>query len=232
VRPVHLLDPETVLLAKYVRFHPSIRHDGSDSNRRANLGVRCYREPVDPRTLSHVLAFDDAPFERAHRGDVLVVGAAFAGLRIEGIVSTKVRRDGVNSTRALAEVVSGCKFHPHVVLLNGIALAGFNVVDIHRLHDATGVPVVVVMRRLPRLEKVRRALLDRTPGGARKWRLVEQAGPPEPASGVFVQRAGLDLPIVAQLVRTLAVNGSIPEPLRLAHLVAGGVVSGESRGRA
>lgn len=35
--------------------------------------------------LSHVVAFDDAPFARAHRGDVTVIGAVFAGLRLDGV---------------------------------------------------------------------------------------------------------------------------------------------------
>jgi endonuclease V-like protein UPF0215 family len=30
----------------------------------------------------------------------------------------------------------------------------------------------------------------------------------------------------------LSINGAIPEPLRVAHLIAGGVTTGQSRGRA
>ncbi|HKA88863.1 MAG TPA: DUF99 family protein [Haliangiales bacterium] len=189
---------------------------------------------MDPRTLSHTIGFDDAPFPRRHRGDVLVVGAAFSQLRFEGVVSCRVRRDGRNATDALATAVGGSKFAPHVkvVLLQGIALAGFNVVDIHRLAATLARPVIVVMRRLPRLDKVRRALLERTRGGAAKWALIEAAGAPEPIAGVWVQRAGIDLPLAGQLVASLQANGWIPEPLRVAHLIAGGVTTGESRGRA
>ena len=189
---------------------------------------------MDPRTLSHTLAFDDAPFPRGERGRVLVVGTAYAGLRLEGVLSLQVLRDGSDATVALAAAVARSKFagSAKVVLLQGIAVAGFNVVDIHALAGVLETPVVVVMRRLPRYDRVRAALLERTPGGEEKWRLIERAGPPEPVAGVYVQRAGLDLRPAGQLIAALAVNGRIPEPLRVAHLIAGGVTTGESRGRA
>ena len=42
------------------------------------------------------------------------------------------------------------------------------------------------------------ALLERVRGGARKWALIEAAGPMEPAAGVMVQRAGLSLDDAAE----------------------------------
>jgi endonuclease V-like protein UPF0215 family len=53
----------------------------------------------------------------------------------------------------------------------------------------------------------------------------------EPVAGVFVQRAGLSLADAEPVVRRLAVSGRIPEPLRTAHLIAGGLATGQSRGR-
>lgn len=184
--------------------------------------------------ISHVIGFDDAPFPREHRGDVPVVGAAFAGTRLEGVLIGKVRRDGANATRTVAELVLESRFaaHNQAVLLQGIAFAGFNVVDLHRLHAALGVPVVVVARRAPDLAAIRRALRERVPGGRRKWRLIEAAGPMEPLAGVYVQRAGLGPEATAALVRRLAVHGTLPEPLRTAHLIAGALAGGTSRQRA
>ena len=55
--------------------------------------------------------------------------------------------------------------------MQGIAFAGFNVVDVHTLHCALGLPVLVVARRRPDLAAIRRALVNHVRGGARKWRL-------------------------------------------------------------
>ena len=183
--------------------------------------------------MAHVIGVDDFPFARAHRGDVAIVGAVFAGLRLEGVVTGRVRRDGRNATRAVAELVARSKFAPQLqlVLLQGIALAGFNVVDLEGLHASLGIPVMVVARRRPRLDAIRDALLTRVPGGRRKWRLIERLGPMEAVAGVWVQRVGLSAAEAERAVRRLAVHGRIPEPLRTAHLIAGGVARGESRGR-
>ena len=59
------------------------------------------------RRLSHVIAVDDAPFAREHRGDVAIVGTAFAGLRLEGVMLGRVRRDGVNATQRVAALALG-----------------------------------------------------------------------------------------------------------------------------
>lgn len=185
------------------------------------------------RAFSHIVGFDDFPFPRGHCGDVPIVGTIYSGLRLEGVVSGKVQRDGVNATRVLIELVRDSKFGAHLqlVMLQGVAMAGFNVVDVTRLHAALGVPVLVVARHAPRPEAMRRALLERIPGGGAKWAHVERLGPMEPLAGVHVQRMGISLREAEAVLRRTAVNGTIPEPLRAAHLIAGGMGAGQSRGR-
>jgi len=186
------------------------------------------------KPITNVVGFDDAPFAHEHRGDVRVVGAVCCRTRLDGVLSGRVRRDGANSTDTLIELVGGGKFREHVraVLLQGIALAGFNVVDINRLSEELDVPVVVTVRRHPRLSMVKDALFDRTPGAARKWKLVERAGPLEQLGAMWVQRVGLTADETTALLRATTLHGNLPEPLRLAHLIAGGVTTGQSRGRA
>jgi hypothetical protein len=50
---------------------------------------------------------------------------------------------------------------------------------------ALSIPVLVVSRRRPRVNAIRRALLDHVPAGVRRWRLIEQAGPMEPVQELF-----------------------------------------------
>lgn len=184
--------------------------------------------------ISHVVGFDDCPFDRTHKGNIPVIGAVFARERLEGVLSTSVRRDGANATDRLAAVVEGSRFFGHLqcVMLQGIALGGFNVVDIVALADRLGMPVLVVMRRRPDMGAVRDALLSRVPGGAKKWGLIERAGPPEKLGRVYVQRADISRAQAEDLVVRTTRHGDIPEPVRTAHLIAGGITTGESRGRA
>ncbi|HEX9108341.1 MAG TPA: DUF99 family protein [Longimicrobiales bacterium] len=183
--------------------------------------------------IQHVIGFDDAPFARERRGDVPIVGAVFCGPRLEGVLLGRVRRDGANATAVLRDLVGGSRFAAHLqlVFLQGISLAGFNVVDIQALWQALGIPVVTVARRSPDLGAIEAALRTRVPGGARKLRVLRRAGPMEPLAGVWVQRAGIEAREVERVIRRFALNGNIPEPLRAAHLIAGALVTGQSTGR-
>ena len=182
----------------------------------------------------NVIGFDDAPFERAHRGDLPLVGAVCARTRLDGLLIGRVRRHGANATERMADLVARSRFRDGVraVLLQGIAVGGFNVVDIHALARALGLPVVVVARRRPDLEAMRAFLAREVPGWRRKWALVEKAGPMEPVRGLWIQRAGPSLAQAERLLEATTLHGKLPEPLRLAHLVAGALVTGASHGRA
>jgi uncharacterized protein len=208
----------------------------------------------------NVIGFDDGPFEREHRGDILLVGAVCSGTRLDGVVAGRVRRDGADAARRMVQILRASQFGESVqaVMLQGIAVGGFNVVDIHGLAKALSVPVLVVVRRPPDMAAVRRALFSdvpharpRVPGAARKWKLIEAAGSLEalgssrrsqrprptgivtPSPRLWIQRAGgLSLEDARRLVAATTLHGNIPEPLRLAHLIAGGITTGKSRGRA
>jgi endonuclease V-like protein UPF0215 family len=52
------------------------------------------------------------------------------------------------------------------------------------------------------------------------------------AQRLWVQRAGLSIEDARALVADTTLHGNVPEPLRMAHLIAGGITTGRSRGRA
>lgn len=163
-----------------------------------------------------------------------VVGAVYCDRRLEGVLSSAVQRDGDDATSTLINLVAESRFAPHLqaVFLQGIALAGFNVVDCHALHESLQLPVIVVARKRPDLPAIRRALLDHVPNGRRKWRLIEQAGPMVPVEPIFVQHFGISYDDTCDLIKHFAVNSLLPEPLRTAHLIAAGMTGGQSRQRA
>lgn len=184
-------------------------------------------------SYSHVIGFDDAPFDHSSHEPVLVVGSVCAGTRLHGVVSLTVSRDGSDSAGGVIETVRGSRFREHLqlVMLQGIAFAGFNVVDVFAVHDALHLPVLVISRRKPDLEAIRHALLKSVPNGEPKWEIIDRLGEMEPVRGVWVQRVGLELEDAAEVLESTVVEGKLPEALRIAHLVAGGIIRGESGGR-
>ena len=189
-------------------------------------------EPV--RGFPNLIGVDDAPFAKAHRGDVPLVGAVYASDRLDGVLIGKARRDGRNGAAQLARMIRGSRFDDHIgcVLLQGITVAGFNVVDLAALHETLERPILVVTRKAPNLRTIRRALLAKVPGGARKWKLIEAAGPMEPCGALFIQRVGLSAAKAAATLELHTRHGLLPEPLRVAHLLAAAHVRGHSHGNA
>ncbi len=193
------------------------------------------RLPPPGRAL-RAIGFDDAPFRRGGRGargDVGVAGVVCAGTRFEGLVWGRVRQDGWNATDVLLRLLSGSKFLPqlHLVLLDGIALGGFNVVDLPRLADGLGRPCLAVMRRPPDLRAVE-AAVRRLPRARTRLELLRRAGPIHRAGGFVFQVQGAEAVEAAAALARLTDRGAVPEPLRLAHLVGAAVRTGESGRRA
>ncbi|GBD26655.1 hypothetical protein HRbin30_01995 [bacterium HR30] len=186
------------------------------------------------RRLSNTVGFDDAPFHRRQSGRVAVVGAVFAATRFDGVLLGSVERDGEDATEVFATLLRRSRFYEHVqvVLLQGVTFAGFNVVDVPALGAELRRPILVVARRQPNWAKLRQALCEKLPRGWAKWKQLERLGPMEPVGGVYVQRWNLSLDEAKQLIARTTLWGRLPEPLRVAHLIAGALARGESRGGA
>jgi len=188
---------------------------------------------VSTGRVLRAIGFDDAPFPRGAKGKVGVAGVVCAGTRFEGLVWGAVRKDGWNATDVLLGLLLGKKFLPqlHLVLLDGITLGGFNVVDLARLSLALRRPCLAVMRRPPDLAAVE-AALRRLPRPGARLDLLRRAGPVHRARGFVFQVKGADPDVAADALVRLTDRGMVPEPLRLAHLIGAAVRTGQSGRRA
>jgi endonuclease V-like protein UPF0215 family len=190
------------------------------------------RFPAGGQAL-RAIGFDDGPFTRSGPRPVAVAGVVCAGTRFEGMVLGTVRRDGRDATRVLTGLLRGGKFLPqlHLVLVDGITLGGFNVVDLEALAAALGRPCVAVMRRPPDLAAVERAVRA-LPGAERRLALLRRAGEVHRRGRFVFQVRGAGPEETAEALEAITDRGAVPEPLRLAHLVASAVVRGQSGRRA
>lgn len=186
-----------------------------------------------PQHFSNVIGFDDAPFARDHRGKVKIVGAVFADRRMDGVLIGEIDKDGADAAVQLAALLQPSKFFQHVrlIMLQGITMGGFNVVDVIDLHRRLELPILVVARRAPDMAAIRSALQRHVPGGLAKWARIEAAGAMEPAGDLFVQRVGLTREQALDTLTHWSIHSRIPEPLRCAHLIAGALATGQSRNR-
>ncbi len=48
---------------------------------------------------------------------------------------------------------------------------------------------------------------------------------------IFIQVEGTDISEAERVIKLFTIRGRIPEPLRISHIVASGIVMGESKGK-
>ena len=181
-----------------------------------------------------LIGFDDSPFNKFKDKKVLVVGVFYRGGNfLDGVISFNVKKDGNDASDQLIKAVKKSKFRANTkaLLFKGIAFAGFNVIDIKRIHKKTGIPCIVVMRKYPDYKRIKKALMN-VGGWKKKLKQIELAGIPKKASGLYVQSAGLSINEIRNILKISCIHSSIPEPIRVAHIISSGIVKGESRGSA
>lgn len=180
-----------------------------------------------------ILGIDDASFDKFRDKEVLVIGTVFRGGNfLDGVLSVKVGVDGNDSTEKLIEIINNCKFKPQLqcIMIDGIAFGGFNVVDIDLLNKKTGIPVIVIIRRMPDIENIKKVLIKLNK--KEKIGLIEKAGMPTKINDVFVQFKGIGIEDVKKILKISCTHSFIPEPIRVAHLIGQGLYFGESKGKA
>lgn len=183
-----------------------------------------------------VLGIDDSPFEFGDRRSMVIGALVRAPGYLEAVMRTDVAVDGDDATDRLVEMVMSSRYRDQVklVMLDGIALAGFNVVDMQALHRRTGLAVATVTRDEPDLGEMEAALRKHFDDWESRLSLVK-ALPLRPLDTghkpVHASVLGMDWDDFVRVARATTVRGAIPEPLRIAHLVSAAVVRGESRGR-
>ncbi len=186
-----------------------------------------------------IVGFDDAPFIPRTKGKVPVIGTVFRGGNyMDGVFNTEVAIDGMDATKTLTKLLNKSKHKQQlrIVMFKGITLGGFNMIDIYNLYNKTKLSVIVVSRKKPNLKKIKIAL-KHFKDFKNRWRCVENAGKIyemniEKNKNIYFQFKGLSKQEVEKIIKLSCTRSLIPEPLRIAHLIASAIVKGESGGRA
>lgn len=178
-----------------------------------------------------IVGIDDGQFTPRSKEWTLLIGAVFRGGKtLDGAMATAVQVDGVDATEKISDMVLESRHYGQlrVIMLYGITVAGFNVVNIKQLNRATKLPVIVVTDRRPNLDDVDAAIKRLDHYEERKSALAH-AGEITPMkvadrmNAIYVQSAGISRDQVREILRMSITKGRIPEPIRVAHLIASAI---------
>ncbi|OYT27329.1 MAG: hypothetical protein B6U95_06310 [Thermofilum sp. ex4484_82] len=178
-----------------------------------------------------VLGVDDGTFKFHAKELVPVIGVVFrGGLWLEGVMHTKVKVDGLDATEKIASMIKNSSHYKQlrVIMIDGVTFAGFNVVDIKALNTLTSLPVIAVTRNKPDFEEIKEALKNLNES-EKRWEAILNAGQifevttRKKEEKIYMQISGILKEDAEKILRLTATRSNVPEPLRVAHLIASGI---------
>jgi len=149
------------------------------------------------------------------RADLLVDGFAFSTATVGGL-------DATEAVIRLYERLG--RKDVNIIMLNGCVISWYNVIDLHEVAERTGRPLIcVTYEPSPGLEKYFKQNFP--DDWAERLAIYERNGPRVPVRlrtghQVFMRAIGLEEEEALKVLDRFTLHGSIPEPLRLARLLA------------
>jgi endonuclease V-like protein UPF0215 family len=146
-------------------------------------------------------------------------------LVIDGVAFGQTSVGGDDATRAIAGLYRRFRRNDiNVLLVSGAILSLYNIVDADELFKKTRVPVICLTYKETSgiEESIRRHFREGAQGKLAAYRLIGPRKSLKLNTGhrVYVRVAGIGLPDVKKVLEIFTFQGSYPEPVKVARLLA------------
>lgn len=184
-----------------------------------------------------LLGVDDSPFTFTEKYATVIGVVMRGGDYIECVLRNQVAIDGSDATYVCKEMIENTRHRKQLkaMMLDGIALGGFNVVDIEEVYSDTSLPVITITRDEPDFEKIKLALQKNFDDWKERFDLMRKGELYKIKTlhnPIYVKCTGISIEEAKEIIKLSTIRGVVPEPIRVAHLIASGVTRGESYGKA
>ena len=149
-------------------------------------------------------------------------------LRIDGVAITSLTVGGMDATCAVLGIIASLgRRDINVVMVSGSVVAWYNILDPEAIARESGLPLIVVTYE--ESEGLEGDIIHHFPGDEDRLRAYRNLGERIPVqlkdgSQVFIRPAGLSTDDAARILRDFTRDGKVPEPVRVARLVARGAM--------
>ena len=184
-----------------------------------------------------ILGIDDAPFTFQDTSTAIIGVVMRGGEYIECVLKNQISIDGDDATQICSAMINNTKHKKQlkVIMLDGVTLGGFNVIDTQTLYEETRLPILTITRDKPDFQTIKHALQKNFDDWKRRWSLINK-GPLHEIqthhNPIYIKQVGVSLEEAKELIKLSTIRGVLPEPIRVAHLIASGITRGESYGKA
>jgi endonuclease V-like protein UPF0215 family len=176
-----------------------------------------------------IVGLDDGAFHPSSKGiqRTILVAVLFRNLSISAVRVGAIQVDGTDANEVIGSVLRSLRYD--VVMLSGISFGGFNVVDIDALSRKLRRPVIAITGERPHNQAVRTALRDHFTDWRKRWRIVRSAGriysysPLRNEPCLYFEVQGGSPVLAKKAIASTAVISRLPEPIRVARILARGL---------
>lgn len=166
------------------------------------------------------LGIDDSAHDKFEDDTAYLIGVSYRGTEfIEDIREVEIEVDGGDATEKVIELYNSAEASTiGCIFLDGISFAGLNIVDIEKISEEVGVPVVAVTKNEPDREKFYEAL--EIVGNEDGFLEMQEPQEVQLEDGkVFIQFSGIDFEDAEDAVRRSIIHGQVPECIRVADMI-------------
>ncbi|HDI31810.1 MAG TPA: DUF99 family protein [Thermofilum sp.] len=170
-------------------------------------------------------------FRRRFKWSVLFGVVMRRDLVIDGSSCALISVGGLDATEGVLTIYKKLnRSDVNALLLNGCVISWFNIIDLERIFEETNVPVICVTyeesegleefirRYFPEDYEVRISMYRKL--GPREKMYLRRTG-----KTLYVRYVGADRDSVEELLKVFTLSGAVPEPLRIANLMARAVLN-------
>ena len=176
------------------------------------------------------IGIDDGPFPPKFPNTpsyAPLVAVCLKGPRLYRVQTGWITVDGLDATNQAIGVLKKLPKAP--VLLSGVTFGGFNLIDPGKIQRLFKTPTIVVIGSRPDNSSVKRALVKHFVDWRNRWKIIRSLGPlrqvrtisSEPP--VFYEALGCTISTARKILANNAYVSRVPEPIRVAGLVARGL---------
>lgn len=182
-------------------------------------------------TTTNCIGIDDGPFlpRRLGGSTAPLVVAQLNGPHLVKARVARIAVDGMEAMLVVSRLLGSFQLRDSPILLAGATFAGFNIIDPRVLERTFRSPTLVVIGSRPNNRAVKHALVRHFPDWKRRWRILSSLGPLRQVrtfrneGPIFYEAFGCRDNEARRILKEWSYVSRIPEPLRVAGLVARGL---------
>jgi len=148
---------------------------------------------------------------------------------IDGFTFSRATVGGMDATERVIDMYKALERDDiNVLMLNGCVISWYNVIDLQRVYEETAIPLIcVTYEESPGLERYFIELFPEDYG--KRIEVYRKNGPRtvvrlHTGQEVYVRFYGMRLEDAKGILNKFTLHGAIPEPLRIARLLARGIM--------